>query len=122
MTALLSAANETNDRLEALYVLTVTTGARQGELLALKWEDADLEGKTLRIRRTLTRSKLLNCSRQSGKSSVCGVLAAHKALYAPGSLVLLLSPSRSGHGRSRHSLWSWERLAATRSRPPVARA
>ncbi len=36
---------------------------------------------------------LLNCSRQSGKSSVCGVLAAHKALCAPGALVLLLSPS-----------------------------
>lgn len=53
--ALLSGAS--GDRLEALYVLAVTTGARQGELLALKWEDLDLERKTLRIRRTLTRSK-----------------------------------------------------------------
>src|SRR5215217_308213 len=31
------------DRLEALYVLAVTTGLRQGELLGLKWEDVDLE-------------------------------------------------------------------------------
>ena len=31
------------DRFEALYVLAVTTGLRQGELLGLKWEDADLE-------------------------------------------------------------------------------
>lgn len=53
--ALLSGAS--GDRLEALYVLAVTTGARQGELLALKWEDLDLERKILRIRRTLTRSK-----------------------------------------------------------------
>lgn len=53
--ALLSAAS--GDRLEALYAVAVTTGGRQGELLALKWEDVDLEGKTLRIRRTLTRSK-----------------------------------------------------------------
>ena len=53
--ALLSAASE--DRLDALYVAALTTGARQGELLALKWEDVDLEGKALRIRRTLTRSK-----------------------------------------------------------------
>src|SRR5215207_3676239 len=31
------------DRFEALYVLAVTTGMRQGELLALKWQDVDLE-------------------------------------------------------------------------------
>lgn len=37
---------------------------------------------------------LLNCSRQSGKSTVAGVLGAHKAAYSPGSLTLLLSPSQ----------------------------
>ncbi len=36
---------------------------------------------------------LLNCSRQSGKSTVAAVLAVHAALYTPGSLVLLLSPT-----------------------------
>ena len=36
---------------------------------------------------------LLNCSRQSGKSTVTSVLAIHTALYTPGALVLLLSPS-----------------------------
>jgi Terminase large subunit, T4likevirus-type, N-terminal len=36
---------------------------------------------------------LLNCSRQSGKSLDAAVLADHTALYEPGSLVLLLSPS-----------------------------
>jgi integrase len=45
------------DRLEALYVLAVHTGARQGELLGLKWEDVDLEGGVIRIRRTITRNK-----------------------------------------------------------------
>ena len=43
-----------NDRLEALYILAIHTGLRQGELLALKWEDLDLEARTLRVRRTLT--------------------------------------------------------------------
>lgn len=43
------------DRLEALYVLAVHTGMRRGELLGLKWEDVDLEGSTIRVRRTLTR-------------------------------------------------------------------
>jgi integrase len=40
--------------LEALYVLAVTTGMRQGELLGLKWEDVDLEDGTVQIRRTLS--------------------------------------------------------------------
>jgi integrase len=35
-------------------VLAVHAGLRQGELLALKWEDLDLEAGTLRVRRTLT--------------------------------------------------------------------
>ena len=43
------------DRLEALYILALNTGMRQGELLALKWDDVDLERGVLRVRRTLTR-------------------------------------------------------------------
>ena len=43
--------------LEALYVLAVTTGMRQGELLGLGWEDVDLEAGVLRVRRTLTLAK-----------------------------------------------------------------
>ncbi len=36
---------------------------------------------------------LLNCSRQSGKSTAVAVLALHTALFCPGSLTLLLCPS-----------------------------
>ncbi len=36
---------------------------------------------------------LLNCSRQSGKSTMSAVLALHAALYRPGALVLCLAPS-----------------------------
>jgi integrase len=43
------------DPLEALYVLALTTGAREGELLALKWADIDLEQGSLQIRRTIGR-------------------------------------------------------------------
>jgi integrase len=42
------------DRLEALYVIAVHCGLRQGELLALRWDDVDLEASTLRVSRTLT--------------------------------------------------------------------
>ena len=44
------------DRLEALYVLAVHTGMRQGELLALKWQDVDLENAIVSVRRTVTKS------------------------------------------------------------------
>src|SRR5262249_40765947 len=41
------------DRLEALYVLAITTGMRQGELHALRWRDVDLEGGSLRVTRSI---------------------------------------------------------------------
>jgi integrase len=50
---LLDAAAE--DRLEALYMLAVHTGMRQGEMLALRWQDVDIENAVLSVRRTLTR-------------------------------------------------------------------
>ena len=48
---LLDAARE--DRLEALYVLAVTTGIRRGELLGLHWRDVSLDQGTLQVRYTL---------------------------------------------------------------------
>jgi integrase len=40
-------------RHEALYVLALTTGMREGELLGLKWQDVDLEAGSIQLRRTL---------------------------------------------------------------------
>jgi integrase len=48
---LLAAAN--GERFEALYVLAVTTGLRQGELLGLQWGDVDWQGQSLSVRRQL---------------------------------------------------------------------
>jgi hypothetical protein len=36
---------------------------------------------------------LLNCCRQSGKSTMTGLIALHRALYYPGSLILCLAPA-----------------------------
>jgi integrase len=44
---LLSSA--TGNPLEALYVLAVTTGMREGELLALRWKEVDLNARTLSV-------------------------------------------------------------------------
>jgi len=44
-------------RIEAFIILSLTTAARLGELLALHWDDLDLEQKTMRISRSITRAK-----------------------------------------------------------------
>jgi len=46
-----------------------------------------------RFLRSAAPQLILNASRQSGKSTCTAVLAVHTALYQPGSLVLLASPS-----------------------------
>lgn len=46
-----------------------------------------------RVLRWTGKRLLLNCSRQAGKSTTTAVLALHRAIYAPGSLILLISPS-----------------------------
>src|SRR5215204_5416554 len=51
--ALLTAASEAGERNEALYVVAVHTGLRQGELLGLKWTDVDLASRRLSVRRAL---------------------------------------------------------------------
>jgi phage terminase large subunit-like protein len=49
------------------------------------WQEDLLRSESERI--------LLNCSRQSGKSTMSAVIALHRALYHPGSLVLCLAPA-----------------------------
>jgi integrase len=57
------------DRLEALYVLAITTGMRQGELLGLHWQDVDLERRRLQLIRQLK-------TRQSRRAVLLPELAA----------------------------------------------
>jgi len=57
---------------------------------ALKFCPDEWQSKALRWS---GKRLLLNCCRQAGKSTVCSILALHRALFYPGSLVLLVSPS-----------------------------
>lgn len=50
------------------------------------WQERVLTWKGKRL--------LLNCCRQSGKSTVTAILALHRAYYFPKSLILLVSPSQ----------------------------
>jgi len=50
-----------------------------------EWQEKVLQSESKRL--------LLNCCRQSGKSTTTAALALHVALYTPQALVLLVSPS-----------------------------
>ena len=49
------------------------------------WQMEDLRSPAKRL--------LLNCSRQAGKSTTTAIVALHRGIFYPGSLVLLVSPS-----------------------------
>ena len=50
-------AAASGDRFEALYVVALTCGLRQGEILGLKWSDVDLAAKTIRVNRQVQRHR-----------------------------------------------------------------
>lgn len=45
------------------------------------------------VLRSPAKRLALNCSRQAGKSTTAAILALHRAIYVPRSLILLVSPS-----------------------------
>jgi hypothetical protein len=59
--------------------------ARRGGITPDSWQSDLLQSTAKQL--------ILNCSRQSGKSTITAVLGLHTALFEPNSLVLLLSPS-----------------------------
>lgn len=44
-------------RLEALLVLAITTGMREGEILSLRWQDIDFEDGNIQVQRTVSYLK-----------------------------------------------------------------
>lgn len=48
---------EPDEKYNTLFLVAVMTGARQGEILGLKWSDVDFQKKQLRIRRTFNHGR-----------------------------------------------------------------
>lgn len=57
---------------EALYLLAITTGMRQGEMLGLRWPDVDLDNSRLTISRALQRTRRRRNGDDSGDWFVFG--------------------------------------------------
>ena len=87
------------DRLEALWVLAISTGLRRGELLGLTWDDIDLDRRQLRVTKALQRV--------SGKGLV---LVETKTRRARRSIVLPVGAAEAL--RRQRGRQAEERLAA----------
>ena len=66
-----TARGRAGDRFEALHVVAVTTGMRQGELLALRWRDVRLDERVVHVRGTLRQQESAGLTigeRKTGRS------------------------------------------------------
>ncbi len=71
---------------ELRYALDRVAFARQGlGIVPDSWQHDLLRSNSKRI--------LMNCSRQSGKSLMASVVTLHRAMYKPGSLILIMAPA-----------------------------
>jgi integrase len=92
------------DRLEALYLVALGTGLRQGEILALRWQDVDLARGELTVRHTLGRfSRQLEPTKTPRSrrtlrlpQQVTAALAAHRERQAVVPLSGLVFTSGAG--------------------------
>jgi integrase len=77
---------------EAAYYLAVVLGLREGEILAIRWQDVDLAARVLRVTGTLRRHKgqLLRTRPKTDNS--------HDTMPLPDVIVNLLRPLERGHG------------------------
>ena len=119
---LLAAAMEHRNR--ARWAIALALGLRRGEALALRWQDVDLEAKSLRVRATRLRPVYEHgCDRDCGKSAgycpqrrqVNGTIGATKsaagnrAVGLPDELVAMLKEHRRQQLEERiHAGSLWE--------------
>ncbi len=119
--------------------MALALGLRQGEALALRWHDVDLDAKTLRVRATRLRPAYEHgcdgtCGKAAGycpqrwqRNGVTGATksaAGNRVVGLPGELVILLEQQRSQQRAERlhaGSLWTeggW--VFATRTGGPLS--
>ena len=95
--ALLERAEQEDPAFAVFLILAAATGARRGELVALRWPDLDLEGCTITIKRAISvglhgpverhRPKTKSSIRQIAlDEGTAGILRAHRARAAEQAL------------------------------------
>jgi integrase len=78
---LLATAKETQPRLFALYVLGVTTGMRQSELIGLQWSDFCLPADRLTVKRSVFKGKISTPKARSSRNVKLTGLAVDSLIH-----------------------------------------
>jgi integrase len=115
--------------LRAFYVLAVTTGMRNGELLGLQWRDVDLEAETLRVRRSVFNGVVSPPKTAAGNRTVrltgmaVVALREHRLVLARQRISEWVFPSRMGTPLSVHNVHnrSWKPLLERAGLPASTR-
>ncbi len=103
-------AAATGTEMEALAVLALKYGMRLGEILALRWDDIDLEAGELAVRRSKTQAGLRTLPLLD---EVASVLRSHRARAARiGGQGLVFTDEMGGPLSPRTVRWRWNRLLA----------
>ena len=108
------------DRLEALLVLAICTGMRQGELLGLQWRDVDFDRGVVTVRRQLSESgvdgpELAELKTEKSRRSIAlpasavASLRMHRERYGaePLPTALVFTADRGGPVHKRNLLRRW---------------
>jgi integrase len=106
------------DKLEALYVLAITTGMRQGELLGLQWRDIDLNAGTLRVNRSVCEGVISPPKTSAGRRPIrlsrlaIAALRQHRTRAAKRRIVEWVFPNANGGPIGHQNLHnrSWKPL------------
>jgi integrase len=117
------------DALHAFYVLAVTTGMRNGELLALQWRDVDLDARTLGVRRTVFNGVVSPPKTAAGNRTIrltglaVAALKEHRLVAAKRRISEWVFLSRAGTPLSVHNVHnrSWKPLLERAGLPPSTR-
>jgi len=124
---LLSAAR--GDRLEAAYVLPATVGLRQGECLALRYEDIDFKEGTLTVRRTVWRNQVYPPKTSQSRRTIklpkiaLDALKRHRARNNIASDEGWLFPTKNGNPVDAHNFIHrpWKRMLRKAGLPETTR-
>lgn len=68
--SLLQAAGEDGQKYRMLYLMAILTGARQGELLGLKWSDFDWKSKQVHVQRTYTKGQFFSTKTKTSNRKI----------------------------------------------------
>ena len=82
--------------LAAFWQLALVTGMRRGELLALRWQDVDLDRGTLAVRRTMAEDSQRRWTYGEPKSA-----AGRRAIAIPAPMVISLKAHRARQNERR---------------------